>query len=138
MIRPYQMMDSRRLKANENSGVGDMGWVFTDPEFQRHTMEDDEGRVLCIICFKKYWQDNYLAFLLISKEMTAIYARKLKRWIFDVMMDFGMKRVQTDSVDCPVINRWHDFLGFTLEGTRAKMLFDKDYKMWAFVKGRDF
>ncbi len=132
------MMDSRRLKANEFSDASDMAWVFKDEGFDKHTMEDDEGRVLCIICFKKYWQDNYLAFLLISKEMTALHARALKSWIFGAMMDLRMKRVQTDSVDCPVINRWHEFLGFTLEGTRAKMLFDKDYKMWAFVKGRDF
>lgn len=138
MIRPYFAIDSRRLKANQYSGVGDMGWVFKDDTFQKHTLEDDQGRVLCIICFKRYQGDNYIAFLLISEEMTAIHAKALKRWIFDAMMDLGMKRVQTDSVDCPVINRWHKFLGFTLEGTREKMLFDKDYKMWAFVKGRDF
>lgn len=138
MIRPYLPLDTRRLKANTFSDVKDMGWVLEDDSFQKHTLEDSDGRVLCIICFKKYWQDNYHAFLLISEEMTAIHGRMLKRWIFDVMMDFGMKRVQTDSVDCPVINRWHKFLGFTLEGTRMKMLYDTDYKCWAFVKGRDF
>lgn len=138
MIRPYLPLDARRLRANKFSGISDMSWVFKDDSFQKHTMEDDEGRVLCIVCFKRYWGDNYLAFLLISEEMMALHARELKRWIFDVMMDFGMQRVQTDSVDCPEINRWHKFLGFTLEGARLKMLFDKDYKMWAFVKGRDF
>lgn len=137
MIRPYQLQDARRLKANEHSDIADMGWVLNDDGFMKHTMECD-GRVLCIICFKAYWQNNYMAFLLISKEMTAVHGRALKRWIFNAMMDLRMQRVQTDSVDCPVINRWHKFLGFTLEGTRMKMVFDKDYKMWAFVKGRDF
>lgn len=138
MVRPYFALDARRLRSNKFSGTGDMGWVLKDDRFKKHTLEDHEGRVLCIICFAKYWEDNYIGFLLISTEMTALHARTLKLWIFDVMMDFGMKRMQTDSVDCPEINRWHKFLGFTLEGTREKMMHDKDYKMWAFVKGRDF
>lgn len=138
MIRAYQALDARRLKANEHSDAEDMAWVFKDDDFHKHTLEDEAGRVLCIICFKKYWKNNYLAFLLISREMTAIHGREVRRWIFNAMTDLGMVRVQTDSVDCPEINRWHKFLGFTLEGTRQKMLFDKDYKMWAFVKGRDF
>ncbi len=138
MIRAFEQMDARRIKANEFSDPADMAFVFNDDGFCKHTLVSDESDVLAIICWRSYWKNNYLAFLLISEDMTAIRARALKKFIFEVIMDFGMQRVQTDSVDCPELNRWHDFLGFTLEGKRPKMLYDKDYNSWGMVKGRDF
>lgn len=126
-------MDARRLKSNRFSRVNDMAFVFQDPTFLKHTLVSAKSDVLAIICFKRYWGNNWIAFFLISEEMPPIYARELKRFVDDAIMDLGAERVQTDSVDCPELNRWHDFLNFELEGTRKRMLYGKDFNMWARV-----
>lgn len=138
MIRPFARIDARRIRANEFSDPKDMAFVFNDDEFYKHTLVADNGEVYAIACFRRYWHNNFIAFFLISKDMPPIHARELKRFIFDAIMDFRAERVQTDSVDCAELNRWHKFFGFALEGKREKMIFDKDYNMWGLVKGRDF
>lgn len=138
MIRPFERIDVRRIKANEFSKPSDMAFVFNDAEFYKHTLVGADSSVYAIICWRRYWSNNFIAFFLISEEMPSIYARELKRFVFDAIMDFRAERVQTDSVDCPELNRWHDFLGFRLEGKREKMIFDKDFNMWGLLKGRDF
>lgn len=138
MIRRFEMMDARRLKANEFSAVSDMSFVFHDDSFFKHTLVGPESDIHAIICFKRYWANNWAAFFLISSDMPAISARQLKKFVDDAIIDLRAERVQTDSVDCPELNRWHKFLGFRKEGTREKMIFDRDYNMWCKMKGKDF
>lgn len=111
--------------------------MFDDDTFFKHTLVKND-RVYAIICFKRYWKNNWCAFFLISEDMPAIYARELKDFVHNACNDLGAERVQTDSVDCDILNRWHQFLGFTLEGKRERMIYDKDFNMWGFLKGRDF
>lgn len=138
MIRPFEKIDARRIKSNEFSRPNDMDFVFDDPDFCKFTLVDDDSNVLAIICFRAYWEKNYLAFFLISEEIQPIYARALKNFIYDAIYDLQAERVQTDSVDCDLLNKWHMFLGFTHEGNRAKMLYGKDYNSWGLLKGRNF
>lgn len=133
MIRLFRKLDLRRIKLNDFSSIDDMRFVFDDDSFYKHTLEVD-GKVLAVIGFKRYWGDNWLAFFLISTEMKALHARPLKNFLNNAIIDFGAKRLQTDSVDCPELNKWHKFLGFTLEGTRKKMIHDKDFNMWSILK----
>lgn len=131
MIRQFEMMDVRRLKPNEFSKPKDVMFVFDDDSFYKNTMEDDNGRVLCIIGFKRYWQNNFVGFFLLSEEIEPIHARELKRFIDNAMIDMEADRLQTDSVSCLTLDKWHRFLKFELEGVRKKMLYGKDYKLWA-------
>lgn len=138
MIRFFERIDARRIKANKFSGVGDMGFVFDDPEFRKFTLVGNDADVHAIICFRKYWENNYLAFFLLGDDMPVICARELKRFIYQAIADLGAERVQTDSVDCDLLTKWHKFLGFKHEGKREKMIYNQDYSMWSVVKGRDF
>lgn len=70
--------------------------------------------------------------------MPAYSARELKRFMLQVYEDLSIDRMQTDSEDNDIINRWHKFLGFTLEGKREKMIYDMDYNCWAMIRGRDY
>ena len=70
--------------------------------------------------------------------MPPIYARELKTFVHEAVIDLRAERVQTESVDTPALNKWHEFLGFALEGKREKMIFDNDYNQWGYLKGRDF
>jgi hypothetical protein len=114
-----------------------MWFVFDDPEFYKHTLIVGSD-VYAIICFRRYWKNNFVAFFLISEDMPAIHARELKEFILQAVIDLRADRVQTDSVDDAALNKWHNFLGFTLEGKREKMIYGKDFNMWGFLRGRDF
>jgi hypothetical protein len=138
MMRPFEQTDLRRIEVNEYS-LSDINvdFIFNDADFYKQTLECDKtGRIMAILCFKAYWEQNYICFLLMSKHMGACHARTIKKFVHGVMADFGCNRLQTDSLDCPVINRWHEFLGFQLEGTRRKIIDDKDFNMWAILRGK--
>lgn len=131
-------MDLRRLRPNGYSSLtalGEMNFIFDDPTFYKQTLEDDDGAVIAVLCFKAYWQQNYICFLLLSESATMRHARQIKRFVHSVMEDFRCNRLQTDSLDCAMINRWHKFLGFELEGTRRKIINDQDFNMWAMLAG---
>lgn len=138
MIRNFEMIDPRRLKANQFSKPGDMSFVFNDPAFIKQTLVGENGDVYAIICFRAYWRKNFISFFLISEDMPIIYARELRKFLHNAILDFEADRVQTDSVACEKLDKWHKFLGFTFEGKREKMVFDKDYHLWGMLKGRDF
>jgi len=138
MIRKFEAVDARRIRANSFSDVKDVTVAFKSDNFCKHTLVGEKGEVYAIIVFGEYSKKNYLAFFLIAEDMPTIHARELKSFIYNAIFDLGANRVNTDSLDCPVLNRWHKFLGFTLEGKREKMIDDKDYNLWGLLRGRDF
>lgn len=134
MIRPFENLDLRRLKPNEFSEPYDMDFIFGDPETIKFSQVDDKSEVLCIMASKRYWQDNWLGFFLISQNYRPSYAKELKKFFHQGLIDMGAKRIQTDSVACPLLDKWHRFLNFELEGTRRKMIHGKDYNLWGMVR----
>jgi hypothetical protein len=138
MIRHFEGLDPRRLKPNEHSETLDMGYVFADPAYVKFTQVGNDNDIVCIIVFQRYWENNYQAFFLLSRDYPVVMAKELKVFVDNAILDLGANRVQTDSVATPALDKWHEFLGFTCEGTREKMIFDKDYRCWARLRGRDF
>jgi len=137
MIRHYNATDRRRIKPNEFSDIRDADFVFEDDDFYKFSLVED-NEVYAIICFKRYWKNNFIAFFLISEDIKILHARELRTFIYDAAFDLGAERIQTDSIDCEVLNKWHRFLGFKIEGKRIKMMYDQDYNCWAVLKGEDF
>lgn len=128
------MTDVRRLKPNEFSEVYDTDFVLGDPDAIKFTQVDDKSNVLCIMASKRYWEDCWLGFFLISADYRPSYARELKRFFQQGLVDMRVQRIQTDSVSCPLLDKWHKYLGFELEGIRRKMLNNKDFGSWAIVR----
>ena len=139
MIRTYNSIDARRLKnPNKFSDVKSCIFALEDPNFYKATLVSEDSSIHAIICFMRYWGNNFAAFFLISDNLTGREAVELKKFIYQAVDDFQADRVQTDSVHCEVLTKWHEFLGFRSEGVREKMLYNKDYEMWSIVKGRDY
>lgn len=135
MIRQFYISDLKKIKENRFSGSVDAEEAFSHADYFKNSLVDDAG-VLCIIAFRCYWGKNYQCFLTMSDRFNALHARELKRFVDDAMHDFGADRLQTDSIAHPVLDRWHQFFGFELEGTRKKLLYGQDFRMWAkFPKG---
>ncbi len=138
MIRGFQKIDLRRLRANEFSDVKGLESIFDNPAFYKSTLVGEDDSVHAIICFTRYWGNCFAAFFLISEDLTLREAVELKKFIYQAVIDFQADRVQTDSVACEKLTRWHKFLGFKSEGVRIKLINNQDYEMWALLKGRDF
>ena len=62
MIRFFERVDMRRLKSNEFSKLDDISFVFDDPDFYKFTLVGSDQNVYAIICFKRYWKNNFVAF----------------------------------------------------------------------------
>ncbi len=138
MIRVFQKVDARRIKGNNFSSTIGMEHVFDNPAFYKSTLVSDDSSVHAIICFTRYWENCFAAFFFISEDLKLREAVELKKFVYQAIVDFEADRVQTDSVACEKLTRWHKFLGFKSEGVRKKMIHNQDYEMWAILKGRDF
>lgn len=130
MIRQYHPHDLKKIKMNSFSAYNESLEDLNHVSFYKNTLVDGAS-VMGILAFRRYWKDNYVCFILMAEGFNARHGRQVKRFIDNAMIDFGAKRLQTDSANHPALNRWHKFLGFQLEGTRKKLIYDTDFNMWA-------
>lgn len=133
-IRRFNIEDLRTFNPNEYSNPGAVVDALADPKVDKFTLIDGDV-VKAIMVAQRYWGNNYSGFFLISEEFTYRDAVKLKEFVHSTHERFGVKRFQTDSQACKVLDTWHKFLGFTLEGTRKKMMHGLDYNSWGLNMG---
>lgn len=133
-IRRFIPEDILSFDPNEFSDPGEVAFAFEDPKFDIFTLKDGE-RTEAIICARRYWGNNYMAFFLISKDFKPRNAVALRKFVHGTHERFGVKRIQTDSQANDVLDAWHRFFGFKLEGKREKMMHGKDYHCWGLNMG---
>ena len=128
MIREFENGDIDRLKANKYSDAEQHKHVILRDDVEKLTLEDN-GEVVAIIGMYNYWGRNWYGFFLMKDGVELSHIKELKRIMFELINIKGMLRLETLSEDCPVINRWMEFLGFDCEGTKRQYINGKDYKM---------
>lgn len=129
MIRAYKTGDELRMKPNEFSDYSDCAYVFDDEKYVKHTLEEDGGIYAMVVWFE-YEPNRWGAFLLISGDMRLSHVKELKRFINGVILERKPERIVTYSVDCEVINKWHEFLGFSMDGTDTRFIDGKNFNKW--------
>lgn len=134
MIKPFQMDDLGYFLPNKFSDPDTRLDFLTDPEFKVQSLWH-EGMVAAILCFRNYWGNCWLGFFLIAETFPRRLASVLRDHIRKTMIEYNASRLQTESVACPELDRWHEFLGFKWEGCREKMIYDRDYNMWCIMRG---
>lgn len=132
MIREYRNGDIDKLNANTYSQLGSYKDVVDGDIVQKLTLEDN-GKVIAIIGMFNYWENNWIGFFLIDKDIKPRNIKELKRTLYKLIEEKKPARLETNSMDCPTINKWMKFMGFECEGTRRKFMYDKDYKMWSII-----
>lgn len=132
MIRPFKFNDLEHFTPNEHSRLEDFR-VLTDPNFRVHSQLNAE-KVLAIIVFRNYWGCCWSGFVLVSAEYTLHSMREMRRFLHEAVTDLDADRFQTESVVSACQRKWHEWMGFKLEGTKEKMIFDRDYDMWALMR----
>lgn len=130
MIRKFHKSDLNNIKCNQFSTTEGDAEDILHADYYKNTLVDGAD-VLCIIAFRRYWERNFIAFMMVSDDIRPVHARELKEYIRLAMIDFECERLQTSSIKCETLDRWHRFLGFELEGTQRKLIFGKDFNMWA-------
>lgn len=65
---------------------------------------------------------------IVKHKMAA--ARLMKKYMQHVAKCCNIVRMETRSIDNEFLNRWHEFLGFKLEGKCPKYAFGVNYNLW--------
>jgi len=133
MIREFIEEDLSKIELN-NFGDGDLVNKLKSilKMYEGWTLEK-EGIIKAIIFYRNYAEKNYEGFLVCSVFMNGFDGQEIKDFIYQLKDRLGVKRIETLSLDCEELNKWHKFLGFICEGTKRKFLKDRDYKMWAMI-----
>lgn len=137
MIKPFTLTDLGSFLPNEFSNPDFVLDQLLDPANHVETLFGDDGMVQAIMCCRNYWGRNWMGFFLIAKKLHPRTPVVLREHIKQTMIDRRALRLQTDSQSNPCLRKWHEWIGFVLEGTRKNMLFDRDYDMWALMREGD-
>jgi hypothetical protein len=133
MIRDFEIEDLDKLDANQFSGRGEVSDdVFCENGgYDKYTLED-EGEVITIMCLKEYEPKHIAIFFLMKDGLNFKQVREIKKFMNKLTVELEPKTCITYSVDCDILNRWHDFFGFKKEGDLLveEKLFNKWVIRW--------
>ena len=99
------------------------------------SMVNEEGVVKAIPFWFEYSPSKYSCFILMAEDFEPRDAVVVKAFVKETFLSYNMSRLETLSVDCELLNRWHKFIGFEHEGTKRNYVGDTDYNMWSIVDG---
>lgn len=131
--REHSEDDLNGFVTNAYSNMGMIEALFTDSSIEKRTLLRD-GKAVAFILFRPYWPHHYNAAFVIGDGFTARDGAHLKAAMDGLISDGGALRVETESVASEIMDRWHEYLGFTLCGRKHKFLNGMDYNIWEWLK----
>lgn len=132
-FKPFKIDDLGAFLPNEFSNPDEIFPMMVN-SMEVHTMWGDYGDVRAFLCVRNYWGRCWTGFILMATTFTPQNALELRELILQEMVVRRAVRLETLSQTNERLRKWHEFLGFTLEGTKRKFMFDKDYDCFAIVK----
>lgn len=129
MIRPFQYGDQHRLKPNRFSDPSDVEHVFLNPNYEKYTLEDG-GEIKCILCWIEYEPRKYGIFFLMPDGVEMRYAKQLKKFLDEATLRLKPELCMTVSVDCELLNKWHQFFGFVMEEGGRQQIKGVNFNKW--------
>lgn len=123
--------------------VIDVNDFSSNPEFKykavideclKFALLDEEGEPVALLFAFEYSPSKYMGYIIGSKsKLRSFHARQIKTFVRDKFILYNMTRLETTSLSCTHLTKWHKALGFEFEGTRRKFLGDDNYDMWSMV-----
>lgn len=132
-FKPFKIDDLGAFLPNEYSNPDEI-FPMMVRGMEVNTMWGDYGDVKAFLCARPYWGRCWACFILVGVTFTMEDSLVLRERILEEMLVKRALRLETVSQKDDKLRKWHEFLGFTLEGTKRKMMFDKDYDVWGIVK----
>ena len=134
-VSPFRLDDLGCFTPNEFSEPAQVLPILSGRDgWDAQTIWAADYKVAAIGAYRKYWGACWEGFFLISKEFEPKYAAQLRNLIQSHLVVNRVQRLQTESVAHEKLREWHKFLGFTLEGTKRKFMFNRDYDSYAIVR----
>ncbi len=97
-----------------------------------------DGRILAIVGAYTLWSGVLEVWVVPSHYVTQypfVYLKYVKKYVQTLLNGYQPHRMQTQSLNNALHDRWMDFLGFTKEGIMKQFGADKqDYALWSIVK----
>lgn len=128
MIRDFEQTDLGSFEPNFCSRPSEVAFVFDTSFYEKYSLIRD-GIVRAILCLISTDKDEWAGFFLVSKRFNVVDAKELRRFVANKVTEYGAKRIWTLSIDHPVIERWHKFLG--MEKERPVFFSGKSCFIWS-------
>ena len=133
-IKPFKISDLGAFIPNAYSNPDEILPQLLGADYVVQTLWGDDDLVQAIICFRNYWGRCWSCFVLVACNFVPANAYRLRALINRYMEAHNAQRLQTESRADEILQKWHEFLGFTHEGVKRKMMFNQDYDCWAIVR----
>lgn len=134
MIRRFVADDLKSFVPNEYSEHKGIDNVFEDDAWHKFSLIL-YGKTMAIVLAREAEKDCYNAFFLIDRDFRARDAFHLKDFLAGLGAEYGVKLIESDGLDCPTINQWHEYLGFTLAPARNKVINGREFQCWEMTFG---
>lgn len=129
MIREYVTGDELQMVMNAYSNLSVASDIIANDNVSRITIEDMTGPKV-IAFWYEYAPTKFATFLLMDVAAKMKNIKELKEVFIEVIKLEEPKELLTFSYDIDVINRWHEFLGFTKDTTGGYDLDGKHFNKW--------
>ena len=135
MIRDFVKSDLNRLKPN---GYTQKDFEAVPIDVLAKTLDrnhsftfENDGEIELIASYSQYAKNCYRIAILVGQDLSISRMKMMKKFMKDTAKDLKAVRLETDSIDDDILNRWHKMLGFSLEGVKRKFNGVDDYNIWA-------
>lgn len=133
MIKDFKMTDLGYFIPNRFSNPDQVLHQLNDGDFVALSVWDRD-MVAAILVFREYSEKCWEGSILVSLDMRSRVIIYIQRYLREQFEKANAERLQTRSLADPVLDVWHEFLGFKAEGLHKKMINGQDYKTWAIVR----
>jgi len=131
MIREYKSEDMVKLKGNDFVRERTV-YVKNFEERENYTIESD-GEVVMIFSYKSYAPDRYTVYMEGAESLGIKEMKECKRLWLKGIESIRPVRIETISIANEINDRFHQFFGFELEGTKRNYLDGEDYNIWGWL-----
>ena len=135
MIRSYKDGDFDNFISNGLSlGIEDVDLNELVDKDKCFIFTDKKDKIKIILFVLEYAKRCYYGFIWASKEVNAHDVIELRDFINMKSKELKAIRLETQSLSNNMMDNYHEFLGFTCEGTKKNYRGDgQDHKIWSML-----
>lgn len=134
-VREYRDGDFEHISSNGNEFIDEYseGLIGSGLEYNNTYVFTDDDKPFAIFLYKQYDRDRYYVCIFCIENLNRKHVAMLKDYWGRFIETYKPIRLETTSIACEKLDRWHEFFGLKKEGTKRNYLGGKDYDMWGMV-----
>lgn len=134
-VRDYKHGDLEYILENPSKWCNMQKWFLEyEDALSKFTICGEDDTPVAVVAWFCYASQKATAAIIASDSFNGSAAAFLKEVIPQKMVELDVNRIETESIDCEELNKYHEFLGFTKEGVKRHYIGRKDYVMWSILQ----